>query len=311
MIVIIPNRMKDRTIYMQIEFGLYDQFQVVSNVVLCSLPVELVKAFPNGPTPADAESLATTAPTSSSYDDDRYVNDDAYTLSSCTNVSGRYHLLTNYTVPKVRDNNFHYTPDLRLTFTDARNRTVGCTVTGPYSIMLANDVRSEHGWIALGIACSVFVSIFATLLLFSYSRNEERLKQTMNKDRKQRAPCAQRRRNSMDDRYQYFQTLPDGQVVPLPGVHPISQPSQQHFYKIPRPVLTVTRRCSGGATQKQQEEKSQPQIPDYLQNIPNDTTDDDDDDDDESEDRSHQLAPGQIASDPKYNEPQLPTRPVI
>jgi hypothetical protein len=226
-------------------------------------------------------------------------------------------LNTNYTVPAIRDNNFHYTPDIRLTFTDVQSRTVGCTVTGPYSLMMANDIQSERGLVALGIACILFVAVFAILLLLSYRRNEQRMVLINSKEQTRKATFAHRKRSSMNH-YQYFRTLPNGQVVSLSGLHPISQSSQQHFYKSPRPVLTATRRNneqskqSGAHLQPSQlETQTQHQLPEYLQNIPNDTTDDDDDDDDESEDDSRQPRSGLIISNPNYNETQLPTRPVI
>lgn len=368
---IVPNRMVDRTIYMQVELGFYDHFQVVNTTVLCALPVTLVKAFPpkilQGPivtvmTMNDTNATITDDDADANDDDDDiFVNDDAYVLSRCTNVSGRYHLSTFYHVPKINDNNLHYTPDIRLTFTDVQARKVGCTVSGPYSILVENDTRSEHGYIALAISCSIFIFVFAFLLMYSstYGKNRSSTNSNSKGDKMnaiddddddeilkttQKAILAQRRRLHHLNQYQYFRTLPNGQVIPLPGVQQIpsktpayspvapkggdsatSVPSQQHFYyyKSPRPVITVTRHVSAdravasGTTGTYQQASNasqnlsthQYQLPAYLQNIPNSSTDEDeshDDDDDDDDDNRHQLK-----TNPQYNETHLPTRPVI
>lgn len=300
--------MVDRTIYMQVEFGLYDRFQVVNTSVLCSLPVTLIKAFPikflQGPIITDdmvyndnnTTETTTDDDTTVIDDDDYYVNDDAFVLSRCTNVSGRYHLSTFYYVPKIHDNNFHYTPDIRLTFTDVQARKVGCTVSGPYSLLVENDTRSERGYIALAISCCIFIFVFAFLLIYNSSYGKKLLsKNSTNKTNcnanpmddddddyeilrtTRKAILAQRRRLHNLNQYQYFRTLPNGQVIPLPGLQPIPPktpthsstppkdgeaaassstffgalaPSQQHFYyyKSPRPVITVTRHVPTTAT---------------------------------------------------------------
>jgi hypothetical protein len=289
---------------MQIEFGLYDHFQVVNNSVLCSLPITLIKAFPikilEGPI-VDAEMDNATNNTSTTDDDttiidddDLFVNDDAYVLSRCTNVSGRYHLSTFYYVPKIQDTNLHYTPDVRLSFTDIQGRKVGCTVSGPYSLFVENDTRSQHGYVALGISCCILIFVFAFLLVYSSSYGQKLLsrhskntadgkRQAINDDDDddseilqitRNAILAQRRRLQHLNQYQYFRTLPNGQVVPLPGLQAVppyaptvstaipkdatATPSQSaftglspphqnfYYYKSPRPVITVTRHIPKG-----------------------------------------------------------------
>jgi hypothetical protein len=310
--------MLHQEIYYRVELGYYDRFRVLNNTALCALPLELIWANPVYPVKHFEETSTPTSSPTAQYNDDIYGVDSSF-LSRCLNVTGRYRLSSNYTVPKLRDNSFHYTPDVRITFTDARARIVGCSVTGPYSLNVDSDKRSKQGWVALGMACVLFLSVFTGLVMRSIRSDQERMENNGNKDQRKKAVLAQRK---LDDtnRYQYFRTLPNGQVVQLPGIHPIAHPSQQHpYYKSPRPVLTVTRRHTKGAAtasallhDEQQTTQSDPNnpssVPDYLKNIPNVSSDDDDD---ESEDLSHGVGSRDVVCNPQYNETQLPTRPVI
>jgi hypothetical protein len=308
----VTERMIYKELFYQVELGHYDRFQLLNNTALCALPVELVSVKSLRPAKHVEQTNTPTVSPTAMYDDDMYQVNSSL-MKKCLNVTGLYRLSTNYTVPKLRDNSFHYTPDVRLTFTDTRARIVGCTVSGPYSLKIDSEKRSRQGWIALGMSCILFVSVFTGLVVQSYRRDRQRQESSSNKDQRKKPVIAQRKLDNMNH-YQYFRTLPSGQVVRLPGMHPIAHPSQQHpYYKSPRPVLTVTRRHTKPATESTENQASHKDppssVPDYLKNIPNVSSDDDDDD--ESEDLSHNAGSRDVVCNPQYNETQLPTRPVI
>lgn len=340
----IHNRIVDRTIYVQVEFGLFDRFKLVNATALCALNTTLVKPFrhqvAHKTTTAAATNNASNVGDDATYyytdddsnGDDTISYDDTVLLyGSCLNVSGRYHVSSYFTVPKTPDTGYHYTPDIRLTFTDDQSRRVGCAATGPYSLLVANDVRAENGLIALAIACSVFIVIFSLLLLVSNFRKIEPGHATAAEQQKQRQLQFQN--------HQYFRTLPNGQVMQLPipptphgnpavstvfggSSYPYTNQQQQFFHKSPRPVLTATRRyapatiqneASADASNRPSKQGQQPSSSAqhssnaaYLLNINNcATSEDDDEDEDDDDDRR------QISTNPMYNETQLPTRPVI
>jgi len=111
---------------------------------------------------------------------------------------GSYMLQTYFSVPSIKDNSFHYTPDIKVTFYNPYGKRVGCSTTGTVAMLRSADSKATHGWIALGFSIVAFLSIFALLLYLSYRRKKRLEKKTEEK----RQP------------YQYFQTLPNGQVVP-------------------------------------------------------------------------------------------------
>jgi hypothetical protein len=115
---------------------------------------------------------------------------------------GDFTLKTYFTVPTIRDYSFHYTPDLKLIFSNADDGTrIGCVATGTAAWHHAAEKKATRGLVALGVAVLMFCSVFGLLLYLSY-RRKKRLEQL----------TAERRKN-----YQYFRTLPSGQVVSLNG----------------------------------------------------------------------------------------------
>lgn len=229
------------SLYLEVEFGLYDHFQSVDVASLCQMDgVESVNENNNG----------------------RNKNDDdngGYSYNVCPSP-GLYKLTTYYTVPSISDYNFHYTPDVRLTFTNARNAMVGCVTTGPVALHHTAAVKAVQGWIALGVAVLLFVLIFSILLVLSHRRKKllERLRN--------------HKRNPVSN-YQYFRTLPNGQVVALPGGAQQPQPHPQPFMQSEEP----------------------------------DSEEEDDDEDDQQDCSNNALN----ISNPAYNETQIPTRPII
>lgn len=122
--------------------------------------------------------------------------------AECPNP-GYFTLSAYYTIPSMRDYTFHYTPDIKLTFTDPRTgQRIGCATTGTVAIHRRNDIKARHGLVALGLSVVTFCFVFGLLLFLSYKR-KKRLEEL--KEKKQQ------------HNYHYFKTLPSGQVVPLPG----------------------------------------------------------------------------------------------
>jgi hypothetical protein len=232
--VSIPSFVVEDVIYLEIEIGIYDYFQSVGITSLCRMNVAQL-----------------------SYFYDANLGSDF----GCPHP-GKYELTTYYYVPPIRDYNFHYTPDIRLTFMDKEGLRIGCVSSGPVAIHKANDVRAVHGFIALGISIAVFVCIFSALLFLSH-RRKKRIEQLREK----------RGHTISGTRYQYFRTLPNGDVVPLPSNH-------QH------PASLVATR-----------QQSQQHLPKLEQGS-------DEEDDDDSENVLN-------ISNPAYNETQMPTRPII
>jgi hypothetical protein len=120
------------------------------------------------------------------------------------------------------------------------------------------------------MALLVFGSLFAVLLVLSYRRRRR----------------LQIREQQQQQRFQYFRTLPNGQVVALPSprfVPPVHRPQQQPQLE-PPPSSQPPRSTSS-----------------------DDNSDNGDEDDDDEDDEDNEL---QI-SNPAYNETRIPTRPII
>ena len=154
---------------------------------------------------------------------------------------GYYDLLTTFTVPSIRDYYFHYTPDVKLTFVDGYGHRIGCSSSGAAALNHMADRRATNGTVALGISVVIFLVVFALLLYLSYRRKKRLEQKTEHKK----------------TNYQYFRTLPSGQVIPLPGSNGAAQVAS-----MPRPSINTMNEAV---------------------NI----------------------------SNPAYNEPQIPTRPII
>jgi hypothetical protein len=242
-IVYISPYFTGDSIYTSIELGVYDIFQsVTSKTNLC-----------NTLSPIASDGSSRTCP-----------------------ESGNYVMETYYTVPSIRDYGFHYTPDVRLTFTDETGNRLGCATTGTVAMHVTADHKAAQGMLALGISCIAFVLVFALLLYLSHRRRKRLEKLTANKT----------------SRYRYFRTLPSGQVIPLPsGGQSVQSQSQeqslqeqknQQVYRNPLPLARVSSSGSGVS----------------LGGDSTSTT--------STGARMHHPI-----NNPAYNETQLPTRPII
>lgn len=244
-IVYISPYFTGDSIYTSIELGVYDIFQrVTSKTDLC-----------NTLSPIASDGSSRTCP-----------------------QSGNYVTETYYTVPSIRDYGFHYTPDVRLTFTDETGNRLGCATTGTVAMHVTADHKAAQGMLALGISCIAFLLVFALLLFLSH-RRRKRLEQI----------TAHR-----TSRYRYFRTLPSGQVIPLPSggqsVQPQSQShsqnqqslQEQQIQQVYRNTLPLVRVSSS-------------------ESIGGDST----------STTSRGARMHHPINNPAYNETQLPTRPII
>ena len=175
----IPKEMRVESIYLEVETGVYDRFQSVVYGSLCQMNV-----------------------VQSSSDISVNAVDDYWADTSECPHPGSYLLTTYYTVPTLRDYNFHYTPDVRLTFTNPQGRRIGCVLSGPSAIHRYNEQRSIHGLAALGLSLLAFLCIFGSLLHLSHMR-KKRLEYIREKRNLQRN----------GSHYQYYRTMPDGRVA--------------------------------------------------------------------------------------------------
>jgi hypothetical protein len=192
--------------------------------------------------------------------------------------SGNYVIETYYTVPAIRDYGFHYTPDVRLTFSDESGNRLGCATTGTVAMHVTADHKAAQGMLALGISCIAFLLVFALLLFLSHRRRKRLEQITAHKT----------------SRYRYFRTLPSGQVIPLPSggqsqsslSQSQNQNEQQHknqqVYRNPLPLVRVSSSGSGVS-------------------IGGDST----------STTSRGARMHHPINNPAYNETQLPTRPII
>ena len=163
------------SIYVQIESGVYNKYRrVVGPTNLCQMQIQ----------PAEGYNQACPRP-------------------------GDYVLQSQFYIPQtIPDNDdFHFTPDVNLTFTDGNYNRLGCAVTGTTALHLQAERRHRIGMLALSIGLFVFGVVMGGLLLLAYRR------------RKRLETLTERK----TPRYQYFRTLPNGQVVPIQG-HPTTTP---------------------------------------------------------------------------------------
>lgn len=230
--VSIPSTVSVQAIGLTIESGVYDNFAVVKNVTnIC-------------------QDLSVTSTYSSSS-----------SSSSHCPLPGHYTLTTYYTVPALRDYEFHYTPDVRVTFWDPSNhgRRLGCIATGTTALHRRADSRAARGVVALGISLLAFALVAASLLYLTY-RRKKRLQKISERSKQN---------------YHYFRTLPNGQVIPLP--------------------TTTTTNIGNETTQLPVGVITHPYPP--------------------TQSGQHVSLPthtsGMIHTNPSYNEPQLPTRPIL
>ena len=155
-------------------------------------------------------------------------------MSSCPTY-GNFRFNSRFYLPElVADANkaFHFTPDLNITFTDTHRNRLGCAVTGTSALHVHAQRRHHFGMMSLGFALFVFGFVFAGLLFLSY-RRKKRLESLSEKKK---------------PRYQYFRTLPNGQVIPIQqGQSPPVGPPPQHM---PLPPAGVPYNVPGGAPQE-------------------------------------------------------------
>ena len=148
---------------------------------------------------------------------------DGYS-QKCPNP-GEYVLQSHFYLPTmIADNKeFHFTPDVNLTFTDSQYNRLGCAVAGTFAMRRQAERRHKIGMAALGFALVVFGMVFGGLLILAY-RRRKRLESLTEKK---------------TTRYQYFRTLPNGQPVPMqhggvpPGPPPQLPPPPPMHYNMP------------------------------------------------------------------------------
>ena len=176
---------------------------------------------------------------------------------------GEYQMKTAFYLPQLMEDSnrdFHFTPDLNITLTDGHGHRLGCARTGTAAMHRQAKRRHIIGMWSLGIALVIFGAVFGGLLVLAY-RRKKRLESLTEK----KVP-----------KYQYFRTLPNGQVVPIqppvmpPHIIPPMPPPLPHYNNMPPGPLPY--------------------------NLPPGTV---------PEGEAYQI------SNPAYNETQLPTRPVI
>jgi hypothetical protein len=185
--VTIPRGLKTAIVYVEIEFGIYDNFQMVYYGSLCQMDVSQNQSF--------------------------LINDevdDYWGDASVCPHPGSYNLQTYYAVPSIRDYAFHYTPDIRMTFTNEYKKVIGCVVSGPSALRLSSERRALQGFLVLSGALIVFLCIFGGLLLLAH-RRKQRLKMIRNK----------KNLHASGLNYPYLRTAPDGHVSA-----PFNQPEQ-------------------------------------------------------------------------------------
>lgn len=120
--------------------------------------------------------------------------------------TGYYQIYTTFQMPSIGDSSLHYTPDIKLSFVNSDGERIGCATTGTIAEHQYQDRRATKGLIALGLGLFVFLIVFGLLLHLSH-RRKKRL-ETVFENRRQS--------------YQYFRTLPNGQVVPMPGAKAVA-----------------------------------------------------------------------------------------
>lgn len=257
-------------IYFKVELGLYNIFQ---------------EAWIYGSNDGDnANDDDSTTPTLCQMNVAQLESDTSYyTDMNSRNDStecpfpGSYLLTAYYKVPAIADYTFHYTPDVRLQFLNTQGQRIGCVVTGPAALHHIAEIKAKHGLLALIIAISIFLLLFAILLHLSHRRKkrlETLWKQRSNSNsnhhrQQQQHPLTQQQQQQHNQQQMYVRTLPNGQV----------------------PALPQQRRGAGVVG---------PCIPEAS----NEDAGSEEEDDDENHDILN-------ISNPAYNETHVPTRPII
>ena len=174
---------------------------------------------------------STTCPTPGKYYMQIYFQVPSYTEG--TTGSG-------YTSPRSDDDNddatlsvedasMHYTPDIRFVFANAQKSIVGCASTGAAAWNNDHSTKTWYGMTALGMAVSGLLLTFALMLWMNHLRRK-RLEEQQGKQQAAAAAAAPQRM------YQYFKTLPNGQVVPIPhGMLPVLGRQRRPPLRMPPP----------------------------------------------------------------------------
>ncbi|GKY93458.1 hypothetical protein MPSEU_000313300 [Mayamaea pseudoterrestris] len=113
---------------------------------------------------------------------------------------GDYVLKTYFYVPAIRDYDFHYTPDVKLTFMDGDGQDdsiLGCSATGTMALHTRATRKAQRGLLALGLCTFSFLLVFGGLLCASYRRKKE----------------IQKYLHELKTSRYYIQTMPNGNVV--------------------------------------------------------------------------------------------------
>ena len=203
-------------IFLTVELGLYDVFQEAA-----------IYGSDNDDGDDDAFAPASLCQMNviQGQADTTYYSGEYGDSSECP-FPGTYRLITYYKVPAITDTHFKYTPDIRFTLWNANNQRIGCVVTGPSALHSAADRKAAHGLVALAIALSIFLLLFAVLLFLSHRR-----KKRIEALREKRGGGGSIGSGTGSRAYQYFRTLPNGQVIPLPAT--TSPPSRRPVRPIP------------------------------------------------------------------------------
>jgi len=214
---------------------------------------------------------------------------------------GSYEINAYFAVPYIRDYNFHYTPDIRIAFYDGDDlqyydtntiesyREIGCATSGTSAMRSHGDDKAKAGLIALGISVVAFIIVFGVLLHLTRRRRGS-LKQTELVDEQKSGAGqpgthysihAQPHQLPPSMATRYMPTSPSGQV-------------QVHF-----PPRSMSHRSRQGGMPR-------------LETVPSGASSSEDpnagnlveDSGDDAEDALN-------ISNPSYNVPQVPTRPII
>ncbi|KAL7566767.1 hypothetical protein ACA910_019364 [Epithemia clementina (nom. ined.)] len=236
-------------IYVSMESGFYNHYTTIfTKKLLCQMNIstETTGSGSVCPTPGkyymqifyDVPSYLASSSSSSTTSYDNYN----YNYNNNNNNKNNDHDNDNYNkdnnnddyVRAKEDATMHYTPDLRFIFTNAQGTIVGCASTGAAAWNHERANKSYDGMIALTIAVSAFLILFAFLLCMNHQRRK-RLERLM-----------ERRHKAANRMYQYFKTLPNGQVVP-------TMPNFYHHH--PTPAVG-----SGNSAELLQQQQQQQQL---------------------------------------------------
>jgi hypothetical protein len=280
----------NETVYVTVESGVYNRYAtVIEPTKLCLLDISPYDSSSGGNANGNSGSSSGSSSSSSS----------SSTSSRSCPSPGTYFFKTYYVVPELMKRSadyesIHYTPDIKITFTDSHGNRLGCATAGAVAVHVRATTQGQRGFLALAIALGVFGLVFAALLVLSRWR-QKRLEQMAQ------------RKSSTQPRYQYFRTLPNGQVVPLPannstsvetgggGASTSSLPQQSH--------LQQQQYTQQQQQQQQQQQYNNIQQQQHFHHHHNNSL---------RNQQQQQLPPDAFTlPNPSYNETQLPTRPVI